>query len=48
MEKEKPPNKSKNNPLARVRCYECDHDFGLELDYMGIITCPYCGKYVEG
>ncbi|GEM_PF-6015196 len=33
---------------AKLKCPHCDYDFGIEREYMGVITCPYCGEYVEG
>ena len=33
---------------AKLKCLHCNKEFGIEREYMGIITCPYCGKYVEG
>jgi len=31
-----------------LECPHCEHSFKIENDYMGVITCPYCGEYVEG
>ena len=25
-----------------------EKEFGIDRESMGVITCPYCGKYVEG
>ena len=33
---------------AKLKCSHCNHEFGIEREYMGVITCPYCGEYVEG
>lgn len=33
---------------AKLKCPHCNHEFGIEREYMGVITCPYCGEYVEG
>jgi len=33
---------------AKLNCPNCDKRFGIEWDYIGIVTCPYCGEYVEG
>ena len=33
---------------AKLKCPHCNHGFGIEREYMGVITCPYCGEYVEG
>lgn len=33
---------------AKLKCPHCDKDFGIGREYIGIVTCPYCGKYVEG
>jgi ribosomal protein L37AE/L43A len=33
---------------AKLECPHCNHEFGIEREYNGVITCPYCGKYVEG
>lgn len=32
----------------KLKCKSCDTFFGIELEYMGVITCPYCSEYVEG
>ena len=34
--------------ICVVSCPHCKLRFGVERFYMGIITCPYCGDYVEG
>jgi PHP family Zn ribbon phosphoesterase len=45
-------NKGRHNPLfgdmSRLRCLRCRKSFGIENDYMGVITCPYCGEHIEG
>lgn len=33
---------------AKLKCQHCNKDFGIDREYIGIVTCPYCGKYVEG
>ncbi|MEW6609077.1 MAG: hypothetical protein AB1414_16810, partial [bacterium] len=33
---------------ARLKCPHCRREFGIDREYIGIVTCPYCGKYVEG
>ena len=33
---------------AKLKCYHCKKYFGIDREYMGIVTCPYCGEYVEG
>lgn len=33
---------------AKLKCLHCSKEFGIDREYIGIITCPYCGKYVEG
>jgi hypothetical protein len=46
------PNQLEDNPneicLARTICPNCSLEFGIIQDYIGVITCPYCGEYVEG
>ncbi|MDQ1265730.1 MAG: hypothetical protein QG635_881 [Bacteroidota bacterium] len=32
----------------KLLCPSCDFYFGIVEDYIGVITCPYCGEYVEG
>ena len=27
---------------------KCNKEFGIDREYMGVVTCPYCGEYVEG
>jgi len=34
--------------IIKISCLKCLKCFGVERRYMGIITCPYCGEYVEG
>lgn len=33
---------------AKLECRHCKKAFGINKEYIGIVTCPYCGKYVEG
>jgi len=33
---------------AKLKCPHCKKELGIDKNYIGIITCPYCGKYVEG
>ena len=33
---------------AKLKCPHCNKEFSIEKGYIGIITCPYCGEYVEG
>ena len=33
---------------AKLKCPHCNKEFGIDREYVGIVTCPYCGKYVEG
>ena len=33
---------------AKLKCPHCNKEFGIDREYIGIITCPYCGRYVEG
>jgi ribosomal protein S27E len=33
---------------AKLKCPHCKNEFGIDKNYIGVITCPYCGKYVEG
>lgn len=32
----------------KTKCENCESFFGIDLEYMGVVTCPYCGEYVEG
>ncbi len=32
----------------KLECGGCGTTFGIEFEYMGVITCPYCSEYVEG
>lgn len=34
--------------FANINCNSCQLVFGIIESYMGVITCPYCGEYVEG
>jgi hypothetical protein len=34
--------------LDKIKCQSCKLFFAIDNEYVGIITCPYCGKYVEG
>jgi len=33
---------------AKLVCQDCEKAFGIDKEYIGIVTCPYCGKYIEG
>lgn len=35
---------------AKLKCLnaKCKKEFGIDREYMGVVTCPYCGEYVEG
>jgi transcription initiation factor IIE alpha subunit len=33
---------------AKLKCPHCKKKFGIDKNYLGVITCPYCGKYIEG
>ncbi len=32
----------------RLKCQKCKFNFGVERLFIGVITCPYCGEYIEG
>ncbi|MCX7001623.1 MAG: hypothetical protein NT106_15230 [Candidatus Sumerlaeota bacterium] len=32
----------------KLVCPECNNEFAILRDFVGVITCPYCGEYVEG
>ena len=34
--------------LVTITCGKCKLKFGIGKTYLGVITCPYCGCYVEG
>lgn len=40
--------KTNHDEIFRIACKKCKRDFGVERYFEGIITCPYCGEYVEG
>lgn len=40
--------KQRKQILEKLECLKCKRKFGIEIDYMGIITCPYCDEYIEG
>jgi transcription initiation factor IIE alpha subunit len=31
-----------------LKCKKCKTHFGIESECICVITCPYCGEYVEG
>ena len=33
---------------SKLKCPHCGKNFGIDREYMGVVTCPYCGEYVEG
>ena len=33
---------------AKLNCPHCERAFGIDKEYMGVVICPYCGKYIEG
>ncbi len=41
-------NKKTIQKIENIKCLDCKRKFGIDIEYIGIITCPYCGKYVEG
>ncbi len=40
--------KKENFKTENIECLKCKQKFGVDVDYIGVITCPYCGEYVEG
>ncbi|MCX7048290.1 MAG: hypothetical protein NTX50_22745 [Candidatus Sumerlaeota bacterium] len=32
----------------RILCENCHGEFAVDGDIISVITCPYCGEYVEG
>ena len=32
----------------KIICSHCNLAFWIAKEYVGVITCPYCGEYVEG
>ncbi len=34
--------------IVDIVCEKCKLTFGVDSKYLGVITCPYCGEYVEG
>lgn len=34
--------------FVTLKCRECGGDFKILWNYGGVVTCPYCGEYVEG
>jgi transcription initiation factor IIE alpha subunit len=32
----------------KLKCPKCKFNFGVERLFIGVITCPYCGEYIEG
>lgn len=40
--------KNKKVKIETIKCPHCGRKFGVDKDYIGIITCPYCGNYIEG
>lgn len=33
--------------LVELECPKCKRKFLIELEYVGTVTCPYCGELVE-
>ncbi len=50
MKTKKQTKNKKEVEVAIISCLnkECKGKFGVDVDYIGIVTCPYCGEYVEG
>jgi len=40
--------KTKTAQIVKIVCKKCKKNFGADKNYIGVITCPYCGNYVEG
>ena len=38
----------KEEKFDSISCKKCEDEFGLNKEYIGVVTCPYCGEYVEG
>lgn len=38
----------KYRQISEIICHNCEIPFSIDKDYIGIVTCPYCGEYVEG
>lgn len=34
--------------FTQLTCPSCSELFYTNDEYVGVITCPYCGTYVEG
>jgi len=34
--------------IVKIACKKCKKNFGVDKNFIGVITCPYCGEYVEG
>jgi len=30
-----------------IKCIICNEKFEIEVDYIGVITCPKCGAWTE-
>lgn len=41
-------NAMKHEYFATLYCKSCKLHFNVIKDYGNVITCPYCGDYVEG
>lgn len=41
-------NSNKKGNLASVKCKKCRKEFAINKNFIGVITCPYCGNHVEG
>lgn len=41
-------NKKEISKMEDIKYKKCKLKFGIDIGYIGIVTCPYCGEYVEG
>lgn len=46
--KAKQKGKTEEGKIVSIVCRKCKRNFGVNSEYIGVITCPYCGEYVEG
>lgn len=48
IERKQIKNKEVFSKMENIKCQKCKKKFGIDVNHIGIITCPYCGGYVEG
>lgn len=39
---------AQDKKFSLLNCSGCNEEFKVDNEFVGVITCPYCGTYIEG